>query len=255
MRFEDKVCVVTGASRGIGKAIALALAREGAHVVVMARSSEESPTKLPGTIEETARLIQGMGRRALAVPCNVADEAQVEELARRTLEEFGRVDILINNAGVSYPAPFLETPIRRWDLVMNVNLRGTVLCSMAFLPRMVEQGQGKIINVSSGAVNAEMAAQVGLLSYSVAKAAIEQLTRGLAVELAPKGVAVNCLRIDMSVVTEGWTYLNPHRDYSDWEKPETVADATLWLAAQDTSFTGRVLSVTEIVQRLQQGSS
>mgnify|MGYP000504191150 CR=1 FL=1 len=253
MRFQDQVCVVTGASRGIGKAIALALAREGADVVVTARSSEGAPSKLPGTIEETARLIQEMGRRALAVPCNVADESQVEELARRTLDEFGRVDILVNNAGVSYPAPFLETPIRRWDLVLNVNLRGTVLCCMAFLPHMVQRGQGKVINVSSGAVNAEMAAQVGLLSYSVAKAAIEQLTRGLAVEVAPKGVAVNCLRIDMSVVTEGWTYLNPDRDYSDWEKPETVAEATLWLAAREPSFTGRVLTVTEIVEQLRSG--
>jgi NAD(P)-dependent dehydrogenase (short-subunit alcohol dehydrogenase family) len=124
---------------------------------------------------------------------------------------------------------------------------------MALLPHMVRRGQGKVINVSSGAVNAEMAAQVGLLSYSVAKAAIEQLTRGLAVEVAPKGVAVNCLRIDMSVVTEGWTYLNPDRDYSDWEKPETVAEATLWLAAREPSFTGRVLTVTEIVEQLRSG--
>jgi citronellol/citronellal dehydrogenase len=250
MRFKDNVCVVTGASRGIGKAIALALAREGAHVVVTARSSEGAPSKLPGTIEETARLIQEMGQRSLAIPCNVADEAQVEELARRTLEEFGRVDILVNNAGVSYPAPFMETPPRRWDLVMNVNLRGTVLCSMAFLPHMVRQGGGKIINVSSGAVDVERAVQVGLLSYSVAKAAVEQLTRGLAVELAPKGIAVNCLRIELNIVTEGWTYLNPNQDYSDWDKPETAAEAALWLAAQDRSFTGQVLTIGEIQQRM-----
>jgi 3-oxoacyl-[acyl-carrier protein] reductase len=125
-----------------------------------------------------------------------------------------------------------------------------VLCSMAFLPHMVQQGRGKVINVSSGAVNAPQAAQVGLLSYSVAKAAIEQLTRGLAVELAPKGVAVNCLRIDRSVVTEGWTYLNPHRDYSDWDQPETIAEAALWLAAQDYSFTGQVLGIGDIQERM-----
>jgi len=252
--LKGAVAVVTGASRGIGKATALALAREGATVVVTARSSEGSPTKLPGTIEETARLIEQMGGRALAIPCNVADEASVEAMARRVLEELGRVDILINNAGISYPATFLETPIRRWDLVMNVNLRGTVLCTKAFLPQMVERGSGKVINVSSGAVDAELAAQGHLLSYSVAKAAIEQLTRVLAAEVRDKGVAVNCLRIDMSVVTEGWTYLNPDMDYSGWEKPETVAETMVWLARQPTSFTGQVLTVTELRERLARGA-
>ncbi len=251
--LKGAVVVVTGASRGIGKATALALAREGATVVVTARSSESSPTKFPGTIEETARLIREMGGQALPIPCNVADEAQVDAMARRVLEELGRVDILINNAGVSSPASFLDTPIRRWDLVLNVNLRGTVLCTKAFLPHMVERGSGKVINVSSGAVDIEVAGMARLLSYSVAKAAIEHLTRGLAVEMKGKGVAVNCLRIDMSVVTEGWTFLNPDLDYSDWEKPETVAEAMVWLARQPTSFTGHVLTVTEIRERLARG--
>ncbi|MDT7944226.1 MAG: SDR family NAD(P)-dependent oxidoreductase [Dehalococcoidia bacterium] len=254
MGLEGAVAVVTGASRGIGKATAIALAREGATVVVTARSAEGAPSKLPGTIHETARLIQEAGGRALAIPCNVADEGEVEAMARRVLEELGRVDILINNAGVSYPASFLETPIKRWDLVLNVNLRGTVLCTKAFLPHMVERGSGKVINVSSGAAaNLEVAVGAGLLSYSVAKAAIEQLTRGLALEVKDKGVAVNCLRIEMSVVTEGWTYLNPDLDYSTWEKPETVAQAMVWLAQQPTSFTGHVLTVGEIKERMAAG--
>ncbi len=250
MGFENQVAVVTGASRGIGKATALALAREGATVVVTARSTEGGASKLPGTIDETARLIGEAGGRAIAVPCNVADEDDVANLAQRVLSEFGRVDILINNAGVSYPASFLDTPIRRWDLVINVNLRGSVLCTKAFLPHMVERGTGKIINVSSGAVAVDAAVTRGLLSYSVAKAAIEQFTRGLALEVKDKGVAVNCLRIEINVVTEGWTFLNPDLDYSDWERPEKVADALVWLASQPTSYTGHVLTVADIMDRL-----
>ncbi|MCS7275694.1 MAG: SDR family oxidoreductase [Dehalococcoidia bacterium] len=250
MRFADQVCVVTGASRGIGKAIALALAREGAHVVVTARTTEQSPSKLPGTIDETARLIQQMGRRALAVSCNVMDEAQVEELARRTMEEFGRVDILINNAAVSPMAPFVEMPLRHWDLTINVNLRGTVLCSKAFLPHMLRQGHGKILNVSSGAVDPELAMEFNLIAYSVSKVAIEQFTRCLALELAPSGIAVNCLRIEERIATEGSKFLDPHLDPSSWGKPETVAEVSLWLLAQEPSFTGQIMTIGEIQQRM-----
>src|SRR3989304_5010404 len=142
--LEGQVAVVTGASRGIGRAIAVDFARAGADVVVSARSSESAPSKLPGTIEQTAREVEAEGRRALAVATDVTDEAQVQALAG-----FGRIDVLVNNAGISFPAPFAQTPLKRWDLVMNVNLHGPVMCTQAFLPRMLEQGPGRIINISS----------------------------------------------------------------------------------------------------------
>jgi len=245
------VAVVTGASRGIGRATALALAREGAHVVCAARSSRERPSRFPGTIEDTAREVEALGRRALAVPCDVASDEDVARLARLTLEAFGRVDILVNNAGISYRATFIDTPMERWDRVLNVNLRGTVLCTKAFLPAMLEQGEGRIVNISSQGAVVETAVPLRLLSYSVAKAAIEHLTRGLALELQARGVAVNCLRIERSVVTEGWTYHNPDQDYSTWERPETAAAIIAWLCSRPLSFTGRVLTMEETRQLME----
>jgi NAD(P)-dependent dehydrogenase (short-subunit alcohol dehydrogenase family) len=133
------VAVVTGASRGIGRAIAVALAQAGADVVCTARSTEAQPHKvLPGTIEDTARKVQALGRRALAIPVDVSKEDEVEAMTRRVLDEFGRLDILVNNAAIAAPGSFLEVPVRRWDLVMNVNLRGAYLCARAS-PSMIEK--------------------------------------------------------------------------------------------------------------------
>src|SRR3989304_5578915 len=224
----DQVAVVTGASRGIGRAIAIDFARAGADVVVSARSSESAPSKLPGTIEQTAREVEGPGRRALAVATDVTDEAQVQALAERTLAEFGRVDILVNNAGISFPAPFAQTPLKRWDLVMNVNLRGPVMCTQAFLPRMLEQGAGRIINISSYLAEAMMP---GLMAYSVSKIALEKLTQYLAEELQPKHIAGNALRIELMIATEGWQFRNPDVDYSTWDKPDAASEAPRWLGS------------------------
>ena len=248
--LSGRVAVVTGASRGIGRAIAVEFARAGADVVVSARSSESAPSKLPGTIEETARQVEAAGGRALAVPTDVTDEAQVQAMAQRTLDEFGRVDILVNNAGISFPAPFSQTPLKRWDLVMNVNLRGPVMCTQAFLPRMLEQGGGHIINISSYLAELLMP---GMMSYSVSKIALEKLTQALAAELQPKKIAVNALRIEMNIATEGWQFRNPDIDYSSWEKPEAASEATLWLATRDPSYTGRVVTIAEVRQQMAAG--
>jgi len=248
--LSGQVAVVTGASRGIGRAIAVDFARAGADVVVAARSSEKAPSKLPGTIEDTAREVEAAGRRALAIPMDVTDEAQVQAMAQRTLEEFGRVDILVNNAGVSFPAPFSQTSQKRWDLVMNVNLRGPVLCTQAFLPRLLDQGGGRIINISSYLAEVLMP---GMMSYSVSKIALEKFTQALAAELQPKSIAVNALRIEMNIVTEGWQYLNPSIDYSTWEKPEAASEATLWLATRDPSYTGQVVTIADVGQQMSAG--
>jgi len=238
----DQIAVVTGASRGIGRQIAIDFAKAGAHVVVTARSSENAPSKLPGTIEDTAREVEALGRRALAVPMDVTSEEQIGAMASRTLAEFGRCDILVNNAAISAPAPFHETPLKRWDLVMNVNLRGPFMCMQAFLPSMLERNSGHIINISSILAEEVISPMV---SYSVSKIALEKLTQYAGLELKPHKIPVNCLRIEMSIATEGWMYRNPGMDFSDWEKPDAASEATLWIATQPADWTGNVVTIAD----------
>ncbi|MGD0205719.1 MAG: SDR family NAD(P)-dependent oxidoreductase [Dehalococcoidia bacterium] len=243
MDVQNKVVVVTGASRGIGRAIALALAAAGADVVCTARSSEASPSKLPGTIDQTAREVEALGRRALAIPMNVAKDEEIEAMARRTLAEFGRIDILVNNAAVSAPGSFLDVPVKRWDLVMNINVRGVYLCTRAFLPTMMEQRSGCILNVSSVA---SWATESWGLAYSVSKAALERLTTGLAAEVQSYNIAVNALQIERMVASEGFVYLTPDVDHSTWDKPEVVGEDVLWLVRCDPTYTGHVVTLDDI---------
>ncbi len=236
----DQIAVVTGASRGIGRQIAIDFAKAGADVVVTARTSESAPAKLPGTIEQTAREVEAEGRRALALQVDVSSQEQIEEMARRTLATFGRCDILVNNAGISAPAPFHETPLKRWDLVFNVNLRGPVICMQAFVPGMLERKSGRIINISSMLAAARLP---GMVSYSASKVALETLTQYSGEELQPHGIAVNALRIELMIATEGWTFRNPGMDFSDWDKPEAASEAALWIATQPASYTGQVVTI------------
>jgi NAD(P)-dependent dehydrogenase (short-subunit alcohol dehydrogenase family) len=244
MDIAGKVAVVTGASRGIGRAIAIALAQAGADVICTARSTSTHPHKvLPGTIEETAHQVEALGRRAFAIPADVSKEDEVEAMAARTLAEFGRVDILVNNAAVAAPGSFLEVPVRRWDLVFNVNVRGPYLCSRVFLPDMIERGSGCIINVSSYASH-----ETGSwgLAYSVSKAALERLTTGLAPEVSSLGIVVNALQIERFVASEGFVYLTPDEDHSTWEQPETVGEAVVWMVSREPTFSGQVLTLGDI---------
>src|SRR5437868_10394411 len=146
--LNGKVAIVTVASRGIGRAIALGLAREGCAVVIAAKSTE-STEKLPGSIFTVAAEAEALGVRALPVPVDLRDADQIEGMAAKTLERFGRIDLLVNNAGALHWAGILDTPPRRFDLVVGVNTRAAFLGCRAVLPAMIRQGGGHIINMST----------------------------------------------------------------------------------------------------------
>jgi citronellol/citronellal dehydrogenase len=243
VKLAGKVAIVTGSSRGIGKAIALALAQEGADVVVAARTEVEQT--LPGTIYKTAAEIQALGRRALPLKVNVTQEQEVAQMVTETLAEFGRIDILVNNAGVSAPGSMLELSVKRWDLIMAVNVRSTFLCTKAVLPYMIEQRRGNIINLSSilGTKVIE-----GNIAYGSAKAAIERFTLGLAKELEEYNIAVNALRPGYTV-TEGIKFLNPEVDTSRWQIPQMWGRYAAFLATREAKdLTGRLLTAEELEQ-------
>lgn len=241
MRLKEKVAIVTGASRGIGKAIALALATEGARVVVAGRTLIASRT-IPGTILQTVDEIRINGGNALPLVVDVTDEKSVGQMVEQTMSKLGRIDILVNNAGFNRPALFKDMPLDHWRKIIKVNIEGAVLCTKYVLPVMIEQRYGHIINISS--VVAEKVGHVPLtgLAYDVSKAALNRFTQGLAKELKEYHIAVNALMPD-NTLTEGWSYLNPGIDKSFWQKPEEWGRYAVLVAFQDPQiFTGRLLT-------------
>jgi citronellol/citronellal dehydrogenase len=235
--LKGKVAVVTGASRGLGKAMAIHLARAGAAVAVAARTVEAGQSSLPGTIHETVTEIEKAGGRSLSVRCDVTREEAVEELIRSVTDQLGGVDILINNAGVTTPEPFLKLSAKKWDLVMNVNLKGTFLCTKAVLPQMVERGSGHIINLSSVLARTIKYS----IPYGASKAAIERFTLGLSKEMKKYHVSVNALCPDFTV-TEAVTTFLKEVDTTNWQSTDMWGRYAALVAAQDAErLTGQIL--------------
>ena len=237
--IDGKVVIVTGSSRGIGKAIAKVCAAEGARVVVVGRTEQEGG-RLPGTIYQTVEEIEQAGGEALAVRCDVTDEEQVQALGQEVLDKYGRIDSLVNNAGIQVNVGLLELQTRHWDLTMRVNLRGVFLCCKHLLPAMVEQRSGSVINITSGA--AERGRARGI-SYAVTKAGLNILTEGLALEMEEYGIAVNALNPG-GIKTEGAVMVRPPDfDWTGWVEAEVVGPPVVWLSQQTAqTFTGKVVS-------------
>ncbi len=195
MRFNQQRAVVTGGGRGIGAAVARALAAKGASVVVAARSLDQ--------IEAVAAELTEAGGDAWAVACDVTDPVEVEALRHHSEEKMGGVDILVNNAGIAASAPLKAIQLEEWNRIFAVNVTGTFLCSQAFVPSMVERGWGRVVNIAS------VAGKVGapyISAYSASKHAVIGFTRSIAAEVATKGVTVNAVcpgyvETDMSVNT------------------------------------------------------
>src|SRR5215470_8320841 len=230
MDLKGKVAIVTGASRGVGAATAVELAARGCQVACAARATEASPLPIPGTIDDTVRRITDAGGDAIAVPTNLARDDEVERMVATTRDHFGRV----NNAAITFPGD-LEMDLKRFDLVMQVDLRAPLIAIRAVTPAMREQGGGAILNVSSVA---GLNYIPDLMAYGMAKAALEHLTVSAAHQLRPFGIAVNTFRIDIPVASEGFVFNMPDADHSDWEPSEVAAEGIVWMLEQPPSYTG-----------------
>jgi citronellol/citronellal dehydrogenase len=241
--LEGRVAIITGASRGIGKALALRLAEEGADIVIAAKS-EHSRDRLPGSIHETADLVRERGRRALALKVDVREEADIQQMVEQTMAEFGRIDILINNAGALWWHPVLETPAKRFDLVMGVNVRASYLCSYYCLPHMKAQRWGHIINMAPS-IGTEP--NPGMVAYMISKMGMARLAIGIAEEHRADNIAANALWPVTPVETAA--VINNHfGDREQWRTPEILCDATMAILSQEPSqCTGRQLTDEEIL--------
>ena len=247
MRLEGQVAVVTGAGRGIGRAIALAYAREGARLALAARSESE--------LEQTALAVSVAGGEAIAVGTDVTSQVATRNLAERVVERYGRIDVLVNNAGISGPVgPLQDNDIEDWVETINVNLTGTFLVCRSVIPVMLEQGGGRIINLSgAGVANAWS----NMSAYCSSKAAVVRLTEVLAQELESQGILVNALGPG-SVHTSMWEKMTQQaaeagadfihdlgqRVLSGGGAPiDDCAELAVWLASGESgALTGRVIS-------------
>lgn len=229
MLLDGKTALITGAGRGIGRAIALQFARQGCAAALTARTKEE--------LEETAALVRDAGRQALVLPCDVTEAAEVNAAAAAAADTFGGIDILVNNAGFAEFTPFEELGLAAWQRTLDVNLTGPFLCTQAVLPCMKAQGGGRIINISSVSGLKPIQDQS---AYCASKHGLNGLTKCLALELREYNIAVHAIcpgGVDTRLAAEAM----PHRDRSDWMTPEDVAHTALYLA----SMSGR--ATTDII--------
>jgi acetoacetyl-CoA reductase/3-oxoacyl-[acyl-carrier protein] reductase len=220
----------------------LALASDGYDVVLAARSTRQSPGKLSGTIDDVADRVAEIGQRALITQLDVRDEASVVAASERVYESFGRCDVLINNAGVITPEPLLETTTKRWKQVLDVNLTAPFVLTRTFAPRMLADGQGRVINISSGAAALPT---YPFVSYCVSKRGLEALSEGLGLQ-APAGLAVNALQVDAVIWSEGLAAVQGPEVAAEAESPEDVAKAVTWLVRRPIDVTGKIFTLSSL---------
>ena len=246
MRLAEKHAIVTGAGRGIGRAIAQAFAAEGASVVV---ADVDEPS-----VQEAARSINALGGRALPIEVDVSDRLAIQQMVRAANDRFGTIDVLVNNAGIlllgnSRLEAILALDEEGWDRMIDVNLKGVFLCCQAVLPQMLEQGSGVILNLASSA--ARVGGAKGWVSYPASKGGVVSLTIDLARKLASYGIRVNAIAPGYIVTGLTQHYTEAERRQFDQVfpmgrggKPEEVASAALFLCSEESSYiTGQVLNV------------
>ncbi|MFQ5527640.1 MAG: SDR family oxidoreductase [Thermoanaerobaculia bacterium] len=221
--LSGQTLFITGASRGIGKAIALRAAADGANVVIASKSSVKHP-KLPGTIHSAAEEIEAAGGQALAIKTDIRYEDQVEAAVDQAMAHFGGIDILVNNASAIYLAGTLETPMKRYDLMAGVNGRGAFLCSQKALPHLLEAANPHILNISPP-LSMKARWFKDNCAYTMAKYGMSMCVLGMAAEFADAGVAVNALWPRTAIDTAALAMLKGVVEPKNCRKPEIVADA------------------------------
>jgi len=243
MRLKDKVALVTGSSRGVGKAVALGFAKEGAQVVINYTSNEAAANEVVAAVE-------GMGSRAIAVRADVAQKKDAKDLVGATVETFGRIDILVNNAGFTRPALLLKMSEEQWDQVVDIHLKGAFLCTQAAGLHMKDQKNGKIINVMSVA---GLVGTVGQVNYSAAKGGILSMTKSIARELARYNVCCNVISLGI-VATDMTEKIRTDEKLREiymnrillkrFAEPDDISPAFVFLASDESNYiTGQLLCV------------
>jgi NAD(P)-dependent dehydrogenase (short-subunit alcohol dehydrogenase family) len=236
MKLDKRTAIVTGARRGIGRAIALALAQEGANIVVSDISQEDC--------QKVVAEIKKLGRKGLAVKCDVTSTAEVEEMVKKTVAQFGKLDILVNNAGIIAFKPFLELTDKDWDNTLNVNLKGQFLCARAAAKEMVKNKWGRIINIASISSGGCGIAFPLVAHYTASKGGVMALTEALALELTPQGVNVNAIcpgAIDTDMVKgvkEGGQLEQVLLRIPKGRlgQPEDIANLAIFLASEEADY-------------------
>jgi len=245
--LKGKTLFITGASRGIGLAIALRAARDGANVAIVAKTTEAHP-KLPGTIFTAAKEIEAAGGQALPVMTDIRFEDQVQAAVEATLKRFGGIDILVNNASAISLTGTLETPIKRFDLMMGINTRGSFLCSQACLPHLKRAANPHILTLSPP-LNMGARWFAPHVAYTIAKYGMSLCVLGMAAEFRSAGIAVNALW-PRTIIATAALQMIPGVDPGRGRKPEILADAAHWILTQPSrALTGNFLIDEDVLAR------
>jgi len=246
--LSGKTLFITGASRGIGQAIALRAAQDGANIVVAAKTDRPHP-KLPGTIHSAAEAIEAAGGRALPLQVDIRDEDAVASAMAQAADHFGGIDILVNNASAIYLAPTPDVPMKRFDLMFGVNVRGTFVCSQAALPYLSKADNPHILNLSPP-LNMDPKWFAPHVAYTMAKYGMSLCVLGMATEFKPRGIAVNALWPQTVIATAALAMLGDQVKPEHCRKPEILADAAHWIFSQPASeLTGEFLIDEDVMAR------
>ena len=244
--LRGKTLFITGASRGIGRAIALRAARDGANIAIASKSSVPNP-KLPGTIHSVAAEVEAAGGQAIALRCDIREEDEVRAAVAATVDAFGGIDILVNNASAIWLRGTLDTPMKRFDLMQQVNSRGSFLCAQHCLPHLLKAANPHILTLAPP-INLDPKWWGPHTGYTLAKMGMSFVTLGLAAEFGPRGVAVNALWPRTVIATDALKMI-PGTEPAKCRTPEIMADAAHAVLSRDSwRFSGQFL-IDETVLR------